>query len=478
MAQPTITGVTLNAGSGGSDLAVDVVDSKLWQAILVGYSTGDGTANVVMADTGLPVVAATGATWAATQSGTWNITNISGTVSLPTGAATEETLSTLSGKVTACDTGAVVVSSGTITSITNSVAVAGVAAENEAVSGNPVLVAGRYDSATRILNSGDVGALALNANGAVKAELTGTSNVQVTNAYHRIIGNETEDGAVAFDPLLVAGRYDSSPRTLDNGDAGAIALSAAGAVMTAQSGSWTVAVSSGTITTVSRVTEIANALPAGDNNIGNVDIVSLPSGNLGQQAMAASLSVVPASNITDATYIGDIKFGEALPEGSNAIGKLAANSGVDIGDVDVTSLPATPAGTNLIGKVSAGLDGTNLYDGTTALTLKRATGIATDSGANTMISAVADKQIRVLALALFATSTTAVAAYIYNGDYMLLGDGTNKLQLDADGGGGPAGFVLPFNPGGWCQTDADNEALAINLSAATPVIWAVTYVEV
>lgn len=31
----------------------------------------------------------------------------------------------------------------------------------------------------------------------------------------------------------------------------------------------------------------------------------------------------------------------ALPAGSNAIGKLAANSGVDIGDVDVTSLPAS-----------------------------------------------------------------------------------------------------------------------------------------
>src|SRR3972149_6862952 len=30
----------------------------------------------------------------------------------------------------------------------------------------------------------------------------------------------------------------------------------------------------------------------------------------------------------------------ALPAGSNAIGKLAANSGVDIGDVDVTSVTA------------------------------------------------------------------------------------------------------------------------------------------
>lgn len=49
-------------------------------------------------------------TVAATQSGTWNITNITGTVSLPTGAATESTLSTLNGKVTVCNTGAVTIS--------------------------------------------------------------------------------------------------------------------------------------------------------------------------------------------------------------------------------------------------------------------------------------------------------------------------------------------------------------------------------
>lgn len=59
--------------------------------------------------------------------------------------------------------------------------------------------------------------------------------------------------------------------------------------------------------------DIVAELPAGNQNIGNVDIVTLPAGNLGMQAMAASLSIVPANNITDATYIGDIKFGEAEP---------------------------------------------------------------------------------------------------------------------------------------------------------------------
>ena len=52
----------------------------------------------------------------ATQSGTWNINNVSGTVSLPTGAATETTLSALNAKVTAVNTGAVVVSSSALPS--------------------------------------------------------------------------------------------------------------------------------------------------------------------------------------------------------------------------------------------------------------------------------------------------------------------------------------------------------------------------
>lgn len=69
-----------------------------------------------------------------------------------------------------------------------------------------------------------------------------------------------------------------------------------------------------------------------------------------------------------------------LPAGTNAIGKLSANSGVDIGDVDVTSLPALPTGTNSIGQVTANA-GTNLN--TSALALE-----ATQSAGNTLTGAV------------------------------------------------------------------------------------------
>lgn len=62
-------------------------------------------------------------------------------------------------------------------------------------------------------------------------------------------------------------------------------------------------------------------LPMGTNSIG---FVSLPS------------------------ITGNVDISSALPAGTNAIGKLAANSGVDIGDVDVASIAA---GTNKIGDV-------------------------------------------------------------------------------------------------------------------------------
>jgi len=53
-------------------------------------------------------------------------------------------------------------------------------------------------------------------------------------------------------------------------------------------------------------------------------------------------------HIPEHTLSGTVTLGA----GTAGIGKLTANSGVDIGDVDVASLPALAAGSNLIGKVS------------------------------------------------------------------------------------------------------------------------------
>ena len=121
LTRSVITGET-SAGGGGF-VNVKVTPSG---SLTIALGDIDGVAGQeTMADS-LPVVIASDqsaipvtdngssltvdGTVAATQSGTWNINNISGTISLPTGAATESTLSTLNGKVTACNTGAVTIS--------------------------------------------------------------------------------------------------------------------------------------------------------------------------------------------------------------------------------------------------------------------------------------------------------------------------------------------------------------------------------
>ena len=74
----------------------------------------------------------------------------------------------------------------------------------------------------------------------------------------------------------------------------------------------------------SPLTRLAQALPAGTNNIGDVDVLTLP-------ALPAG-----ANNIGDV----DVLTLPALPAGTN-----------NIGDVDVLTLPPLPAGTNNIGDV-------------------------------------------------------------------------------------------------------------------------------
>lgn len=90
--------------------------------------------------------------------------------------------------------------------------------------------------------------------------------------------------------------------------------------------------------------DLASAIPAGSNNIGDVDVLTLPAVTL---AAAQTLATV-----TTVTTVGAVTaITNALPAGTNAIGKLAANSGVDIGDVDILSMPALGAGENHLGEI-------------------------------------------------------------------------------------------------------------------------------
>ena len=88
------------------------------------------------------------------------------------------------------------------------------------------------------------------------------------------------------------------------------------------------------------------ALPTGaatsakqDTLIGHVDGIETVLGTIDADTGAIKTAVETIDNAIDGTEM-QVDVVGSLPAGTNAIGKLAANSGVDIGDVDVLSLPA------------------------------------------------------------------------------------------------------------------------------------------
>jgi hypothetical protein len=148
---------------------------------------------------------------------------------------------------------------------------------------------------------------------------------------------------------------------------------------------------------------ITGSLPAGDNNIGNVDVVTLPSlpagtNNIGDvDVLTLPALVAGTANIGDV----DVLTLPALPAGTNNIGDVdvltlpalvagTANIGdVDIasiaagdnniGNVDIVTLPALVAGTANIGDVDVVSLPAATNAGATAKTLDYDTGAGTDT---------------------------------------------------------------------------------------------------
>ena len=206
-----------------------------------------------------------------------------------------------------------------------------------------------------------------------------------------------------------------------------------------------------------------------------------------------------------------------LAAGTAAVGKLAANSGVDIGDVDVLSLPAVTIGTlpalvagtaNIgdvdvltmpavvlaagvaeIGKLAAGVAnigdvdvltiavGTNRIGGTydvcgqvidqdgTARTVSRAFANATLIG-NTAVVAAQGGSTRIRVLSVTVVALLAVTVKFQSATT----DISAGFPFAANGG-----MAIPHTPHGLFQTAA-NEALNVNLSLGTTVGVQVTWI--
>lgn len=106
-----------------------------------------------------------------------------------------------------------------VTRVSGNVIVVGAAAEDAAVSGNPVLAGGRYDSTSRVLETGDVGALAVNAAGELIVDVSATTGGTHVDDAPFTVG--TDDGVPTFCMF-----DDTGPDSVNEGDAGIIRMSA------------------------------------------------------------------------------------------------------------------------------------------------------------------------------------------------------------------------------------------------------------
>ena len=94
------------------------------------------------------------------------------------------------------------------------------------------------------------------------------------------------------------------------------------------------------------------ALPAGTNNIGDIDVLTVPAplSTSGGGTEAAALRVTLANDSTGLVSVDD-NGGSLTVDGSVSLAAAIPAGTNNIGDVDVLSLPALPAGTNNIGDV-------------------------------------------------------------------------------------------------------------------------------
>ncbi len=100
---PLPSGAATSANQTTANSSLSTIANNTGNIPNAGQTTMVNSMPVVIASnqSTVPVSLASVPTHAVTQSGTWNINNISGTVSLPTGASTETTLSAMSGKLPA-----------------------------------------------------------------------------------------------------------------------------------------------------------------------------------------------------------------------------------------------------------------------------------------------------------------------------------------------------------------------------------------
>lgn len=318
---------SLTVDNGGT-FAVQAAQSGTW-TVQPGNTANTTAWKVDASSVAVPITDNAGSltvdgTVAATQSGTWTARAQDGSGNALTSATR--------GSERALSVQLVDGSGAQITSFGGGTQFAEDAAHVSGDVGTLSLAVRKDANTTFVSTDGDYSPLQVDANGALKVNITAGAGSGGTAA--------TDDAAFTVasgsgTPMMGVVTADS----VDSGDVGVVGMLANRQLKI------TLYNSSGVEQSVGGGTQFAE------------DAAST-SGDTGTVALAVRQDTIANSTSTDGDY-GTLKINSvgrmytsatidaALPAGANAIGKLAANSGVDIGDIDITSVIAGTGATNL-----------------------------------------------------------------------------------------------------------------------------------
>ena len=216
------------------------------------------------------------------------------------------------------------------------------AAHTSADTGNFVLGVRNDTLAALGGTDGDYVPFQMNASGALFVEVSSAS------ADDSIYVDDADWTDSTSKHTLVGGLYQSSPQSITDGDTGPLQVNANGNLIVDLSA-----------TDNAVLDAMVVDLAAMEVDLAAIEVL-LTAANVDHAANEALLTTIDADTGAIKTAVETIDNAisgtemqvdvvASLPAGSAAIGKLAANSGVDIGDVDVTSLPASTNTLEVVG---------------------------------------------------------------------------------------------------------------------------------
>ena len=333
-------GVTLDPGTGGAVINTDDIAGVHTQIVKPGFGALDSL-----------TLAASGA--GAVSAGVQRVTLASD----DPGVAH---LATIAGDTTDIEAA--------IEILDNTVVVLGTDTYTEATSSGLVIGAVRRDADTTLVNTtNEYGPLQMDANGRLKVEafsgealpvtltsttITGTVAVTQSGTWDEVGINDsgnsiTVDWAGTAPPIGAGVEATALRVTVATDSTGVLSVDDNGGALTVDNGgTFAVQVDGAALTALQLIDDIVYTDDTSTHATGT---------SKGALIMAAATPTDGSVNANDIGAVGmttdrklHVAVMDALPAGTNGIGKLTANSGVDIGDVDVTSISA---GTNNIGNV-------------------------------------------------------------------------------------------------------------------------------